>query len=54
MSSSWTFPKMRVTFVLSSGFLKIARASWYILWICYEIRIVGATLTKGQGVLLTA
>ena len=25
------FPKTRVTFVLSAGFLKIARTSWYIL-----------------------
>ncbi len=30
MSSSVTLPKTSVTLVLSSGFLKIARASWYM------------------------
>ncbi len=33
MSASVRLPKMRVTFVLSVGFLKMARASWYILFL---------------------
>ncbi len=32
MSASVRLPKTRVTLVLSAGFLKMARASWYILF----------------------
>ena len=46
MSGSERLPKTRVTFVLSEGFLKMARMSWYILFFfplsvgCFLLRLV--------------
>ena len=54
MSDSVMLPKMRVTRVVSVGFLNIARQSWYMLFLPHLVSVVlfgmgGGNIVVGEG-----